>query len=142
MDNGKANLAPPPSEGSAWFKMESVPLGNGGSLGTLALDGDSIGVVTEWKPPNPMDGVSVADLRKAQAATRDGRWRENSQARDWIGKPIAYALGLDPENKADRARIKGMLAVWIKTGMFVAVTGKDDKAMDRTFIEVGEIAAD
>jgi hypothetical protein len=142
VDNGKANLAPPPSEGSAWFKMESVPLGNGGSLGSLALDGDSIGVVTEWKPPNPMDGVSVADLRKAQAATKDGRWRENAQARDWIGKPIAYALGLDPESKADRARIKGMLAVWIKTGMFVAVTGKDDKAMDRTFIEVGEIAAD
>jgi hypothetical protein len=142
VDNGKANLAPPPSEGSAWFKKQSVSLGNGGSVGSIVLDGDSVGVVAAWEPPNPMDGVSVDDLRKAQAATREGRWRENSQARDWIGKPIAYALRLDADNKADRARIKGMLAVWMKTGMFVAVTGKDDKAMDRTFIEVGESAVD
>ncbi|CAO4195781.1 AAA family ATPase [Methylorubrum extorquens] len=136
VDNGKANLAPPP-EGSTWFKMESVALGNG----PLNSDGDHIGVVTNWTWPDPLESLSVADLQAAQAAVRaGGPWRENIQAKDWVGIPIAQALKLDPTNKADRERIKRTLKVWIDNGMFAVVTGYDEKSRPRPFIEVGEQA--
>lgn len=136
VDNGKANLAPPP-EGSTWFKMESVALGNG----PLDSDGDYIGVVTPWKWPDPLEALSVADLRAAQAAVQaGGPWRENVQAKEWVGRPIAYALKLNPDDKADREKVKRMLRVWIETGMFVVVQGHDEKSRARPCIEVGEAA--
>lgn len=133
-DNGKANMAPPP-EGSTWFFLASVPLGNG-SLGV----GDNIAVVEPWTWPAPLDGVSVDDLRKAQQAVSNGRWRENIQAKDWAGIPIAQVLGLDPTNKAHKAKVRSMLQIWIANGMFVVVQGQDEKRNPRSFIEVGELA--
>lgn len=129
--NGKANLAPP-AEGLDWYRLESVELGNG----------DSVGVVTPWEWPNALDGVSVSDLRKAQAAVADGRWRENPQAKDWVGIPIAKALGLDLTKKADRSKVSGALKIWTATGMFIVVEGLDDKRRMRSFVEVGEPAND
>ncbi|WP_342150369.1 helicase RepA family protein [Methylorubrum sp. SB2] len=136
VDNGKANLAPPP-EGSTWFKMESVALGNG----PLDNDGDYIGVVTPWTWPDPLEALSVADLRAAQAAVQSGGpWRENVQAKEWVGRPIAHALKLNPDDKADREKVKRMLRVWIETGMFVVVQGHDEKSRPRPCVEVGEAA--
>jgi hypothetical protein len=131
VDNGKANLAPPIDKAD-WHKLASVELGNG----------DNVGVVTSWEWPNPLDDVTVADLRAAQTAVAAGRWRENSQANDWVGKPIARALKLDPANKAHRTKIKGVLKIWMETGMFVCVSGLDAKRMEKTFVEVGEWASD
>ena len=129
--NGKANLAPP-AEGSDWYRLGAVELGNG----------DSVGVVTPWQWPNALDGLSVSDLRKAQAAMADGRWRENPQARDWVGFPIAKALGLDPSKKADRSKVSGALKIWTANRMFVVVEGEDVQRKKRSFIEVGEPAND
>jgi len=68
--------------------------------------------------------------------------RENWQAADWVGKPIARALRLDPTNKAHARKISGLLKLWMANDMFVTVTGKDSKRMERTFIEVGTWATD
>ncbi len=130
--NGKANLAPA-AESSDWYRIASVDLGNG----------DNVGVITRWKWPDAFDGVTVADLRKAQAAVRTGGpWRESPQAKDWAGHAIAKAMGLDPTNKADRAKVASLLKTWIKNGMFNVVDGEDAKRMPRKFIEVGEPAND
>ena len=43
---------------------------------------------------------SVEWVRKALA---DGKWRASPQAKDWAGKPVAEALGLDCSN-ADHKR--------------------------------------
>ncbi|MCP1551647.1 MULTISPECIES: AAA family ATPase [Methylorubrum] len=138
VDNGKANLAPPP-EGSTWFKMESVALGNG----PLNSDGDHIGVVTGWTWPDPLDGVQTADLRAAQAAvSAGGQWRENSQCRDWVGIPIAQALKLDLSKKPDRSKVIRLLKIWIGNKMFVVTKGLDEHRKPRSFVEVGEIASD
>lgn len=138
MDNGKANLAPPPDK-SEWFHLASVSLENG-PPGPFDMS-DHVAVVEPWEWPDPMASISVADLRKAQAATAGGRWRENPQAADWIGKPIAAALGLELD-KGGKAKVKGMLRTWIATGMFVVVQGVDDARRPRNFIEVGENASD
>jgi hypothetical protein len=132
------NLAPPAA--TEWFNIISVGLGNGGS--GRGEGQDHVGVVTTWKWPNAFEGVTVSDLRAAQAAVRGGRWRKNSQAEHWVGVPIAKALGLDPENKGHRTRVATLLKVWIANGMFVEVEALDEKRMKRRFIEVGEAASD
>jgi hypothetical protein len=130
------NLAP--SSTKQWFMIESVGLANGEADG---LGEDKVGVATAWTWPNPFDGVTVTDLRKAQAAiATGGPWRESPQAKDWAGNGIAKAMGLDPAVKADRAKVAGLLKTWIAQGMFVVVDGEDAKRMPRKFIEVGELA--
>jgi hypothetical protein len=131
------NLAPPSA--TEWFKIASVGLGNFGEDGEPE---DSVGVVTPWAWPNALDGLSVSDLCKAQAAVAEGRWRANCQAKDWVGVPIAKALGLDPSKKADRAKVIGALKIWSTNGMFVVVEGEDAQRKKRSFIEVGAPAND
>ena len=99
-------------------------------------------MVTKWEWPNPLDGVTVANLRAVQAEVAQGRWRENSQASDWVGIAVARVLKLDPKDKAARKKISGLMKIWISNGMFVVVTGKDRNGEDRPYIEVGEPATD
>lgn len=137
VDNGKSNLAPPP-EGSTWFRMEGVALGNG----PLGTDGDYVGVVTPWKWPDHTASVTVADLRKVQRAVEDGRWRESSQAEAWVGKAIASALGLDLSAKSDMAIVKASLRMWLASGALVVTESPDESRRLRKFVEVGEWATD
>lgn len=137
VDNGKANLAPPPDK-SDWFHLRSVSLNNGTSGGNLDF-GDQVAVVEPWQWPDPFEDVTVQDLRLAQAAIAEGRWRESHQAKDWAGIPIAKALGIEFD-AAGKNRVKSMLKTWIASGMFVVVEGTDEKRNKRSFIEVGEAA--
>ena len=137
IDDGKANLAPR-SDKARWLKIESVPLWNG----PRETAGDHVAVVTPWQWPDAFYGVTAADLITAQQAVAAGRWRENVQARDWVGKPIAKALGLDLEKRADKAKVKQLLRVWLDKGAFIVVTGKDEKGKDRPYVEVGTSAAE
>jgi hypothetical protein len=131
VENGKTNLAPPP-EGADWLHLESVDLGNGGDL----QPGDSVGVVVPWQWPNAMDGVTGLDFEAAASLIRAGKWRASSQARDWVGRAVAEAMGLDLGNKADKAKIAGIVATWLKAGSLKEVDGYDEKSVSRKFVEV------
>lgn len=135
VDNGKANLAPPP-DGSDWYHMIGVDLGNGDDF----HEGDQVGVVTRWQWPDPFEGVRATDLMAVQKAVDGGQWRENIQATDWVGKAVAEALSLNLDDKADKQKVKGLLATWIKSGALVRMTVKDDKSRERPVIEVGRWA--
>jgi hypothetical protein len=138
IDNGKANLAPPPDK-SEWRKFVSVDLDNA----TEESEADHIGVVTMWQWPDPMDKMTVHDLRRAQkAVSQGGPWRKDSQAKNWVGIPIAAALGLDPKDRAHAAKIKGIIKIWLSTYMLKEVEGQDEKRNPRTFIEVDRWAND
>src|SRR5262249_29603115 len=126
-------------EDSEWRKIVSVDLDN--AMGDCPAD--RVGVVTLWTWPDPMEQLTVADLRAAQTAvSKDGPWRKDVRANNWVGKPIAAALCLDLNSKADVAKVKGALKIWIENGMFKEVSGQDDTRRDRTFIEVGTWAND
>jgi AAA domain len=129
----KANLVPPAK--ATWFKLASVPLGNGSGEGVD--DQDYVGVATAWTWPDAFEGVTVDDLRRVQDAVAAGRWRENLRSKDWVGVAVANVLRLDIENKAHRAKIIAILKTWIANGMFVVVEGLDSNRVTRTFIEVG-----
>jgi hypothetical protein len=127
LDDGKANMAPPP-ERADWYKLESIALGNG----------DNVGAVTTWTWPDPFEGITVHHLRAAQKeASEGGPWRANVQAKNWIGLPIAKVLKLNVHDEKDRKKVRALLATWIKTGMFVEVSGKDEQRHPRQYIEVG-----
>jgi hypothetical protein len=132
VNDGKSNMSPA-SESATWFHMRSVNLDNNGRY----FEGDSIGVVTEWKWPDPLEDVTSKDLQAVLQAVGVGRWRESPQAKDWVGRAVAEALGLDLEDEQAKAKIKGLLKIWIKNRALVVVEGKDDKGMDRKFVEVG-----
>ena len=139
--NDKANLAPP-ADKSDWFVLRSVDLGNGPGMevGGVKFNGpgDSVGVVQVWQWPDPLAGMTGQDFERVAAVIRRGKWRENVQARAWAGHAVAEALGLDAGNKKDRAKIIGMLKVWLAAGSLIVVEGQDENREVKKFIEVRE----
>jgi hypothetical protein len=132
VDNGKANLAPPP-EHTDWYRIVSVDLGN-------ASDGrpsDEVGVVTEWTPPNPFDQVTSHHLDKVMKLVSEGDYRENCQAKDWVGHVVAEVLGLDLDEPVAKSKVKALLKTWIKNGALSVVEKLDAKREMRTFVVAG-----
>jgi hypothetical protein len=139
IENGKANLAPPP-DGADWFQIQSVLLGNG-EINDPFEGGDSVGVVTPWKWPDALAGVTGTDFEKAATAIRAGKWRENIQAKDWVGHAVGTALGLDVENKkTDKAKVNGIVKAWLRAKTLRVVEGLTDKRESKKFVEVSEDA--
>ena len=132
VDDGKANMAPLGER--TWFRLESVLLGNGTGL---YPEGDNVGVATAWKPPNHTDGVTGSDFDRCAAAIRAGKWRENIQSKDWVGRPIAMTLGLNLDEKLDRAKVRALLAMWLKSGALLEEEETDAATRKkRKFIKV------
>jgi AAA domain len=78
----KANLAPP-ADKSDWFRLQSVDLPNG----HLGGPGDSVGVVTTWKWPDPLAGMTSADFDKVAAVIKRGQCARTSRRRHGSAKP-------------------------------------------------------
>ena len=139
--NDKANLAPP-ADKSDWFELKSVDLGNGPGmeLGGVKFNGpgDSVGVVQVWQWPDPLAGMTGQDFEKVAAVIRRGKWRENAQAKAWVGHAVAEALGMYATTRSDRARISGMLKVWLKVGSLIVVERPDEFRSMKKFVEVKE----
>jgi hypothetical protein len=133
VDAGKTNMKPP-AENTEWRELVSVPLDNG----TTEHEGDWVGVVTAWKMPGALEGVTTAHLFRVQKRISEGKWRENSQAKAWVGKAVAEALGLDVREPAVKKRIAGMLKTWIATGALKVVEDDDETRHKVDFVEVGE----
>jgi hypothetical protein len=112
----------------------SVTLGNG----LLQTSGDIVGVVTAWQWPNQLADVSTSQLEDVKRAIDQSQWRENSQAKDWIGYPIGQSLKLDVENVAHNAKIKSLIKMWIKRGALIVVSKNDHHRKSRPFVQIGD----
>lgn len=128
------NNRAPPSDKSDWFRMLSIDLGNGHREG----DGDSIGVVVPWSPPDAFEGVTAGHLYRVQQIVDAGTWWKDVQAKGWVGEAVAEVMGLSAEKEAlgDRARIKALLKSWYDNGALVEVT-RTENSKTRPGIEVG-----
>lgn len=147
--DGKNNLALPAGEATAWMKLESVNLGNGEGTGLeRVVSGDQVGVVTVYSGGTPGEagqsfGEGELDLLLAgvHEAQRLGANRQSYRSGDmWVGRYIARALGLDAEDKADRARIKRTLDRMVAAGHVKEVNRMDAHRTKRVCIEVCEQA--
>lgn len=131
-DDGKANLAPPSAD-AHWFQMKSYDLKNQ----TRDRPSDKVGVAVRWEWPNPMDSVTASDLDIIRTRVRSERWREDSQADEWVGKLIMEVLGLDPDKTSSRAQAKTLQRTWIENNALKVVREKDGYKM-KTFIRPGD----
>ena len=61
-------------------------------------------------------------------AIRAGKWREHPAAAAWVGKAVATALGLDLENRANKAKVTGLIKMWLSAGSLRVVDGEDESA--------------
>ena len=127
-DDAKPNRAPPGT--GKWFELVSVQLGNADD------GGDSVGVATPWIPPDPFDEVTTEHLRQVESLIASGDYRESVQSPDWAGHAVAEVLGLDLEDKADKAKASSILRTWIKNKALVIVKGPDAKGNLRPFVRV------
>jgi AAA domain len=128
--NGKANMAPIGK--AVWMKLVVEILANG----------DEIACATSWKPTNPFDGVSVADMLKCRNVAQGGAYRTSSQSRDWIGFVVAEVLGInisfDGENDVkDVARVKEILRQWFKNKVLATEKRQDAHRKERDFVVAG-----
>ena len=134
-DIGVPNLAAHPDH-STWFRFISVDLENGGPDEGL---GDSVGVVTPWKWPNALEGVTPQQVLQVQQQVAAGIWRENPQAEDWVGRAVAEVLDLDVEDDAARARIRSLLKTWRDNSLLEVAQKVDAKTRKpRSFVVVGK----
>ena len=134
------NNRAPPSQHSDWYHLASVELGNGDEVS----QGDSVGVVEPWSPPDAFDGVTAKHLYDVQRVIDGGRWRENAQANEWAGHAVGKVMGWhsDRDCKAERARITKILRHWIGNGALVVTEAPDAKSILRKWVEVGTWALD
>lgn len=136
--DGKNNLALPAGEGTQWFELASVALGNGRGDGLDGvIDGDSVGVVTRFDGvPDERIAVGGDQFEAAMEELKNGEWRRDSRAGEaWAGCVIARCYSLDLDDAADKARAKVILSQWVKQGRVKEVTKRDAARRMRTFVE-------
>lgn len=134
VDNGKANLAPPPDK-AAWYHLASVSLDNGEGPADL---GEQVAVVEPWQWPDPLADMSVGDLDAVLNRVRSGKWRADPQSPDWVGRAVAEALNLDLTIKSERSKVTSCIGIWTASGALKTVDGKDEKSNTRKFVVVGD----
>jgi hypothetical protein len=110
----KENYAPPPEE-AAWYRLESVNLGNASEF---YPQGDSVGAMALWTPPSAFEGVLLTHIavifeRLRQPPGEGLRWAADPRTAEWIGKPIAAVTGKD-----DKA-IARIIKTWIDTSTLI-----------------------
>jgi hypothetical protein len=149
IENGKANLAR--AEGARWLRTVDVELGNGMGLWPL---GDRVGVVERWTPPTAQSGT-VADLARVQAALMASPRppRADYRSPEWVGWLVGTVMGLDlgtpstpkedltPAQMANRARVRTVVADWVRSGGLEEREEPDpDTRKKRRFVFVGQPA--
>jgi hypothetical protein len=105
----KTNLAPP---GKAnWIHLVPVQLPNANAT----HPGDNVQAAEAWDYPQPFDNVSADDMRWLRSKVAGGTYRKDPRSDEWVGKPLADRLGLDPDE--DRQRLQAILTAWFKNGV-------------------------
>jgi len=129
------NNKAPAAASAEWYEFVSVGLGNGDDTGPE----DSIGALQRWQAPNMFGGATARQLLHIQQAidASPEKARKHSASPNWVGKLIAYVLDLNPDNAGDKTVISARLRTWLDTGALKSVTRKDNKGMDKEYVEVG-----
>jgi hypothetical protein len=93
--------------------------------------------VTRWTPPDHTAGITGADFDRCAAAIRAGKWKASSQAKDWVGIPVAKTLGLNLGTKTDKAKVRALLEMWLNAGSLCEEEEHDEKQRrKKKFIKV------
>jgi hypothetical protein len=75
-----------------------------------------------------LEGVTGDHFERAANEIRSGNWKENIQAKDWVGKPIAKGIGLNLNIRAEKAKVRGLTGIWVKAGSLAVVEDTDPES--------------
>jgi hypothetical protein len=112
IDDAKGNMSPP-ADKAMWLQRESVILDNGDAF----EQGDNVGIVSPWTPPDAFDGISVDRaakiLKEIEVGTEGGDVRfSKNKGKRWAGKVV-----VDNVLEMDDDRAKIIIKIWLKTGV-------------------------
>ncbi len=128
----KTNLAPPGK--AVWLHLVSVKLPNGDG----DQPGDDVQAIESWAYPQPLDGVSTDDMYWIRDVARKGEFRRDPRSPDWIGRPLADRLGLDPDAPGDRKRLAALLKVWLANGVLAIERRRDTSRHEKEYVVPGD----
>lgn len=132
-DDAKVNYSPENASAGVWFKKVGVDLGNA----LDGYDGDNIGVIERAVFTPTADDITPEAVAAIRSAVASGDHRGSPLSKDWAGIAIGKALGLDPEDKEDKAKIIQMIKRLINSRALALETRKDNSRRDREFIVPG-----
>ncbi|MBV2143121.1 ATPase [Falsochrobactrum sp. TDYN1] len=121
---GKSNLSAL-SHKADWRKLESVALGNGRGL---TQPQDHAPVVTAWAWPTSgevADTLTDDQKEAIRGTVNGGTYKQAPQAKDWVGCAVAYALGLDLDDDAEKKRAGLITKALFKEGFLAKVDERD-----------------
>ncbi|WP_421505562.1 bifunctional DNA primase/polymerase [Brucella pseudogrignonensis] len=121
---GKSNLSAL-SHKAEWRKLESVALGNGQGL---TKPQDHAPVVTSWAWPTSEEVAETLteDERDAiRGVVNGGMYKPAPQAKDWVGRAVAYALQLDVDEETDKKRVGMITKALFAEGFLMKVEDRD-----------------
>jgi hypothetical protein len=102
IDRPKGNMAPP--ETAAWLQHASE----------ILPCGESVGVISTWKFPDPFDNVTGADVSRVRGLAQTCAHRADPRSKNSFHGAVAELLGLDLNSKPDRAKVKALIRTWLK----------------------------
>ena len=125
LDDAKVNNAPP-SDKARWYRLASVPLGNG-RVGTPWHDGDNVQAIEQWEPPATFQH-SPAELNLALDAIAAGLGNGQLYSKRksgvgggarWCGNPVMEILGIE------EGPVAKMIKEWFDSGLLKEHTYDD-----------------
>lgn len=130
----KQNLAAG-QEQRSWYLLQSVSLGNGPPA-------DDVGVVAAVRGPASAPNQLTAETIGAIQEALEGKDRGYDQrASDWAGIDMAPILGLNPEDKPQRLRIRHTLGLLIQQTFLLRADAPHPRAgRTRPVVRVGKPA--
>jgi hypothetical protein len=120
ISNGKANYGP--LDKADWIKIEVENLANG----------DEVACGSSWKPQNPFEGVSTADMETSARLAQTSAFRFDVRSPKWFGWALAKQLKIRVAYKGDNdpkdmARLKAIIQTWVKNNVLEVIKRKDEK---------------
>ncbi|UXN70920.1 bifunctional DNA primase/polymerase [Devosia neptuniae] len=141
---GKSNLTPLTHKAD-WRHLVGQALGNGGDGNLGFSKQDHAPVVTEFKWPGTEEivgSLTEEQTRHIKTQLDNGDFKPAANAKAWAGVAVAYALGLDIDDKGCRSRVTGVLRAMLKEGALVEVRERDPiSRKDAVFIRSAEYQA-
>jgi hypothetical protein len=122
VDDGKSNLAPP-AEKAVYRQMKGVQIDNG----------EWIGVAVEFKLPDLFENITTKMTRACQdivggAAQNEKPYRQNPQAKDWVGHAIGHVIDIDTSDKAGKQKMGSILKQWYATDVLRVESQPDERS--------------
>jgi len=116
----ESNLAPPSSDVNRWFEKVNVETPNG----------HGVGAIKTWQWPDAFDGVTPQDAARVryEVDKMAAPPRVDIRSPAWVGHVVASTLGMDLDKTATKARIKTLVAGWIKTDVLRVAEDHDARS--------------